>query len=284
MNQDQVKELLLQVCDTKKPFTVIFTGKSSKKVNGLYKPETQEILLHNKNFTTDKLLMYTALHEYAHHVHFSSPNPPGKVAHDKRFWSTFNWVLDEAGAKGVYTRTLGSEVVEKQVEAVKTLLAQHARLEAQIGEELNALVGLCTEFNVRFEEVMDRHLKIKRNTAKRMMNAAKNYELFEDFVGEGQVVNSDMLAIAATVAGGSKDREPIMLAAEALGSGSSLFAMTKPADPLTPEEAAEKQVLKLKNEHLRLERTINKLENDLERVDVKLTELQAEMSRDVALV
>ena len=50
MNQDTVKDILLQIADTELEFSVTFTGKTSKKVNGLYNPDTHEIILHNKNF------------------------------------------------------------------------------------------------------------------------------------------------------------------------------------------------------------------------------------------
>ena len=56
MNQDRVKEILLETADTELEFSVVFTGKSSKKVNGLYKPDTHEIILHNKNFANDNEL------------------------------------------------------------------------------------------------------------------------------------------------------------------------------------------------------------------------------------
>ena len=72
MNQDQTKALLLQLEPQAPAFELIFSGKSSKKVNGLYKPETREILLHNKNFASDEELIYTAIHEFAHHLHFCS--------------------------------------------------------------------------------------------------------------------------------------------------------------------------------------------------------------------
>ena len=69
MNQDQVKEILLQIEESELEFSVTFTGKASKKVNGLYKSDTHEILLHNKNFSVDNELLYTAIHEYTHHRH-----------------------------------------------------------------------------------------------------------------------------------------------------------------------------------------------------------------------
>ena len=80
MNQDQVKSILLQVEESPAPFSLVFSGKANKKVNGLYKPDTAEIVLHNKNFESDNQLLYTALHEYAHHLHYQRkggirPNP-----------------------------------------------------------------------------------------------------------------------------------------------------------------------------------------------------------------
>ena len=68
MNQDQVKEILLRLNEDVEEFFVIFSGKQSNKVNGLYHPDTREIILHNRNFENDQLLMYTAIHEFAHHV------------------------------------------------------------------------------------------------------------------------------------------------------------------------------------------------------------------------
>ena len=68
MNQDQIKAMLLDIEESQLEFSVILTGKESKRVNGLYKPDTCEILLHNRNFTSDNQLIYTAIHEYAHHL------------------------------------------------------------------------------------------------------------------------------------------------------------------------------------------------------------------------
>jgi hypothetical protein len=65
MNQDQVKAKLLAIEDAPLEFSLIYSGKKSNKVNGLYKPESREIIIHNRNFSDDNLLLYTAIHEYA---------------------------------------------------------------------------------------------------------------------------------------------------------------------------------------------------------------------------
>ena len=60
--------MLLDIQETKLEFSVVQSGKESKRVNGLYKPDTREIILHNKNFKTDNQVVYTAVHEYTHHL------------------------------------------------------------------------------------------------------------------------------------------------------------------------------------------------------------------------
>ncbi|MDP3178270.1 MAG: hypothetical protein Q8M76_10235, partial [Spirochaetaceae bacterium] len=62
MNQDQVKRILLQVEDCRTEFSLVFSGKESAIVNGLYKPGSREIIIHNRNFDSDDQLVYTALH------------------------------------------------------------------------------------------------------------------------------------------------------------------------------------------------------------------------------
>ena len=68
MDNESIKNMLLDIQPSKLEFTVTMTGKESSRVNGLYKPETREILLHNKNFKTENELVYTAIHEYTHHL------------------------------------------------------------------------------------------------------------------------------------------------------------------------------------------------------------------------
>lgn len=68
MTNEKIKEVLLSLEKAGIDFSVTQTGKTSKKVNGLYAPATFEIFLHNKNFATENELIYTAIHEYAHHL------------------------------------------------------------------------------------------------------------------------------------------------------------------------------------------------------------------------
>ena len=89
--------LLMRFKRTKLDFTVIQSGKESRCVNGLYKPDTHEIILHNKNFKTDNEMIYTAVHEYAHHLlteealaTMGDTALPNARVHTQAFWAKFN--------------------------------------------------------------------------------------------------------------------------------------------------------------------------------------------------
>ena len=57
MTNERIKEILLDVIECSIDFSVIQTGKESKRVNGFYKPDTHEIFLHNGNFKTENALL-----------------------------------------------------------------------------------------------------------------------------------------------------------------------------------------------------------------------------------
>jgi len=94
MNQDRVSEMLQAIEPPPAPFTLVFSGKTNKKVNGLYKPTKAEIVIHNRNFDSDDQLIYTAIHEYAHHILFTrrgglpmpSPTPKNSGLSFMSFW------------------------------------------------------------------------------------------------------------------------------------------------------------------------------------------------------
>ena len=97
MNQDAVKAALLRLRAPTEDFSVLMTGKSSKRVNGFYRYEERTIYLHNKNFKDDTDLIYTAIHEYAHHLLICDrpeTASAGARCHTQAFWSLFHSLLD----------------------------------------------------------------------------------------------------------------------------------------------------------------------------------------------
>ena len=172
MNQDQVKDRLLRISETDEYFTVIFSGKSSRKVNGLYKPEPREIILHNRNFTDDSVLMYTAIHEYAHHIQFTtSPTPISTRSHTVQFWSLFHTLLSEAEKLGYYSNPF--EAIEAFVELTgrirNNFLSVNGALMKELGKLLREAQALCQEHQASFTDYLDRVLTLPRTSAAKII-------------------------------------------------------------------------------------------------------------------
>ncbi len=169
MNQDQIKELLLSLEDTSLDFSVTMTGKQSRKVNGLYKPDTHEILLHNKNFDNDNQLIYTAIHEYAHHLQCEAEGPVRSPrSHGAAYWARFHGLLARAESKGIYKiGTEASPALESLTEEIRSkYLAENGRLMKELGGLLVRAQALCKEAGVRYEDWIDRVLCLPRTAAK----------------------------------------------------------------------------------------------------------------------
>lgn len=164
-----IKELLLKLQNTDLDFTVTMTGKKSKKVNGLYKPDTREILLHNKNFDDDNQLIYTAIHEYAHHLQcerdggLHSPR-----SHTTSFWARFHELLEKAEKSGKYAIGVekSSELASLTEEIRGKYLAENGKLMKELGSLLAKAQVLCKNAGVRYEDYIDRVLCLPRSAAK----------------------------------------------------------------------------------------------------------------------
>jgi len=164
MNQDQLKLKLDEYTDHKE-FSVIFSGKHSKKVDGLYHPEKQEIIIHNKNFTTDDQMMYTALHELSHHIDFTDNR--GKTtrnAHGGEFRSIFHSLLEKAVENGDY-----KEFSDPFLDEVVQINKDHTVFLKKFGKALIALLDKCQQEHYSFEDVVERKLSLKPGWAKDIM-------------------------------------------------------------------------------------------------------------------
>jgi hypothetical protein len=165
MNQDQIKQKLLQLRDDLPGFSLIFSGKKSKKVDGLYKPETKEIIIHNKNHDTDNELIYTAIHEFAHHIQFFE-NPLQKTSrsHNTVFWNIFHQLLYLAEEKNVYINSFRSdkEFVQLTKNIKDNYLSKHGSLMMEFGKLLLKAMELCREKNMSFEDYLSRELLLSK--------------------------------------------------------------------------------------------------------------------------
>lgn len=168
MNQERVKEILLEIEETELEFSVIFSGKASKKVNGLYKPDIHEIILHNKNFANDNELIYTAVHEYTHHKRCEEDGGfHSSKAHSPRFWSLFHRLLSVAEEKGFYKITIedSPELMELTERIRGAVMVQNGELMKELGALLSKARVLCKKAGVRFEDYIDRVLCLPRASA-----------------------------------------------------------------------------------------------------------------------
>ncbi|HNY22894.1 MAG TPA: hypothetical protein PKO22_12175 [Treponemataceae bacterium] len=175
MNQDQIKALLLKLENTEIDFTVTMTGKKSRKVNGLYKPESREILLHNKNFDDDNLLVYTAIHEYAHHLQCVAEGVFRNArAHSVAFWARFHGLLEKAEKAGLYRIGVEkSDELSALTDEIRTkYLAANGKLMSDLGKLLAKAQVLCKNAGVRYEDYVDRVLCIPRVSAKTAMRVS----------------------------------------------------------------------------------------------------------------
>jgi hypothetical protein len=172
MNTEQVKEKLNAIYQTEYDYTVIFSGKKSNKVNGLDKPAAKEILIHNRNFVDDNLLIYTAIHELAHHVCMAERGERGARAHTLLFWSVFHDLLDNAVAKKIYARKK-NEALQKLVEQAREIDRQIARLQRELGGVLLEINRICDKENIRFEDVADSEIRLSRKTRDAAVKSAQ---------------------------------------------------------------------------------------------------------------
>jgi hemoglobin-like flavoprotein len=263
MNQDQVKAKLLLIEDAPMEFTLIFSGKKSKKVNGLYKTDTREIIIHNRNFDEagrqdENLLLYTAIHEYAHHLHACSRGGTlSAKAHTSEFWAIFHGLLEKAEKKNIYQDMFKNspELAELTKMIRERFLVKNGSLVKEMGRCLLQAHELCDTLGARFEDYIDRVLRIPR-TAAAVAIKMHQYDLNPE-------VGADNMRFLA----GIKNDTDRSAAEKALIKGKSPD-MVKMA--VRGTETETNPHLALEKEKERLERTIASLSRRLEEVKKEL--------------
>lgn len=268
MNQDQVKSKLEQLEPEIDAFTVIFSGKESKKANGVYHPEKREIIIHNKNFTNDNQLLYTAVHEFAHHVHFCrSPVPISSRAHTTAFRSILHHLLAKAEELTIYTNIFETEPEFTALTA--RIRKEFVSVNGQLMKELGALFiqaqQLCEKHGARFEDYIERIIRINKSTATSLMkihsldiDPSLGYENMRTIAGIGDVTER-LQAQQALQSGQTPDMVKINL---------------KQNKQSAPEN--DNQLEKLLTEKRKLERSINNLHEKLKEIEQRIEKLEEE--------
>ncbi|WP_028973623.1 hypothetical protein [Spirochaeta cellobiosiphila] len=264
MNQQTIKNLLLKLKSDVPDFTVTFTGKESKKVDGLYKTESREILIHNKNHKTDNAIKYTAIHEFAHHVHFCSDKAPKSAkSHTGEFWSIFHNLLYKAEDLNLYDREYDKipELVELTKELKQSYISQNGQLMVEMGKKLLNAFNICQEYHLSFEDYLDRQLGIQKTNAKSIMKIST--------LNLDPKIGFDNMKTLA----GIRNPEQRQLAQNQMKQGKTAVMITSDLktektamDPLEENEKNKKRLLKkiqaLKMELVNVEMEIERLKEE----------------------
>ncbi|MDR2049976.1 MAG: hypothetical protein LBP69_11035 [Treponema sp.] len=269
MNQDKVKEALLAIEDAPMEFSVIFSGKQSRKVNGLYKPESREIIIHNRNFENsangENQLFYTAIHEYAHHLHACSRGGTlSSKAHTAEFWAILHGLLEKAESKKIYHSVFDASPELKKLTGLirEKYLKENGSLVKELGKHLLRACELCAEIGGRFEDYVDRVLCIPK-TAVQMAMKMYQYDL-------NPVLGADNMRYLAGIRN-EDDRAGAEKALLAGKSPDSVKTAVRRGGFLAPAEEDPKHTLE-KEKH-RLEKTISTLSKRLQEVKEELSRL-----------
>ncbi len=263
MNQDQVKSRLLSVEPVDDDFSVIFSGKQSKRVNGLYYPERREIIIHNRNFRDDNALMYTAIHEYAHHIHFTRATVPiSSRAHTTEYRRILHELLVKAEEAGVYRSIFAEhpDFVRLTRRIKEEYLVPNGQLVKDLGGLLVKAEELCREHNARFEDYVERALCLDRTSVTTLMRIHS--------LDVTPAIGFENMRTVANI----RNPEQRKIAVEAFQNGQSAD-MVKAAVKRRPETEREPIEL-LFSEKQRLERTIDSLREKLKTVEARIDKLR----------
>jgi hypothetical protein len=269
LNQDQIKEKLLQLDGDTEDFQVIFSGKSSRRIDGLYHPDNHEIIIHNKNFEDDNSLMYTAIHEFAHHIQFTryaSETKP-RAHHTNLFWSIFHGLLHQAGEKGIYSNIYEEDTrFREMTETIQTeFIQKNGELMKALGKMLIQALDLCQQKHAIFEDYVDRELGLPRVTAKAAM------KMFARDVDPS--LGYDKMKMVASI-NNPAERDEVT---KSLKEGKT---QNEVREEIKEKKAAKKkpagEYSSLKKAKKRIEKSIHDLEEKLEEVITKIESYESE--------
>lgn len=273
MNQEQVKEQLLALGVETEDFTLVFSGKASKKVNGLYKPATMEIVLHNKNFKSDNDLMYTAIHEYAHHVTITRGFVKKTAGHPAVFWAVFHSLLEVAILRGIYRDEFATDPsLQDKARQVQDVLGIQVDAQRRLGLLLRELQLICSTRGIRYQDFLHRIARIPDSAAEAAMRLP--HLDFEDF----QQISPQAVELVSSI----DVDQARMEAAHKISAGWTLqqvragIKQGKVIDPFVVPvtEDDEERLARMLKERKKLMGQIEQLEIELEAMEEEIKQLQ----------
>lgn len=273
MNQEQVKEQLMALGVETVDFPLVFSGKASKKVNGLYKPATMEIVLHNKNFKSDNDLMYTAIHEYAHHVTITRGFVKKASGHPAVFWAVFHSLLEVAILRGIYRDEFAADPsLQDKARQVQDVLGAQVDAQKRLGLLLRELQLICTTKGIRYQDFLHRIARIPDSAAAAAIRLP--HLDFEDF----QQISPQAVELVSSIEDGLARME----AARKISAGWTLqqvragIKQGKVIDPFVvpATEDDDERLSRMLKERKKLIGQIEQLEVELEVMEDEIKQLQ----------
>ena len=246
---------------------VIFSGKKSRKVDGLYKPESQEIIIHNKNMKGDFDLMYTALHEFAHHVHCSTSGiPVSGRCHTGQFWAVFHNLLKAAEKKKIYSNPFKTdqEFIDLTKEIRENYIKKNGALMKKLGSLLFRARELCIKKHLCFDDYADRELNLHRSVAKTVIK-------LNSFDISPEIGYENMKTVAAV----ANHEKRVLVEKEFLKHESPDLVKIKVRDGQIIPDAETDPVKMLEDEKIKIEKTILTLQKKLENVENRIKDIKS---------
>ena len=109
-----LKDLLLKIYPCKKPFELLVIDKKPKTRMGVYIVDKRRIRIY-AGWQTESPLEETAIHEYAHHIHFTEQNKANnrERPHGPQFWEIYGALMCAAVQKGLFMEKRVLDIADK---------------------------------------------------------------------------------------------------------------------------------------------------------------------------
>lgn len=256
-NQEDLKTILLSlVPEELQDFIVIFSGKKSIRIDGVYHPEKKEIIIHNRNFIVWNSLVYTGIHELAHHVDFTSSGRNPVRHHDSKWKSIFFGLLNKAIEKGHYHDYFADDKSELHpfVMEIRIMDNRVAALTKDMGNKLLTLYDRCQKTGHVFEDFVSRIL------------GKTTPEVFRIISAYGEDITAEYGSAAMDKLASKKGEERRKLESDIMDGLPGAVGGIKPAETVQADHDAE---------IIEIQKELNKVLKTIQRSERRREELQA---------
>jgi|GEM_PF-5314857 len=189
IDEQGIKDILLSIKSTKEDFYIVIKNKSNVHCDGAYYRGTKRITLYLPNHNSINRLIYTAIHEYTHHL------MDKWVGHKIEFWEKFFELLEIAERKGLYKCNINNNEKLKKI----TTIIKHNNLvkDKKISKKdlriiFKIILKLCEEIDINFQYYTVKYLEMewykKKNASLAYTNLVLRYAAYgidnDDFLHE----------------------------------------------------------------------------------------------------